>query len=222
MSSCRGVLERATELLKGAADRLVGYPFESVVIVPSAMTDSDSPVWFDQLKVAIKKNRRDAHNRYFQLASVDTAGMPRNRTVVFRGFSDALCGVLAITDARSEKLSELAAFAQTEICWYFTQSREQFRLACEVKVHTASDDGDLRLKIWASLSDAAREQFFWQPPGLALGEGSSLTVSAAPPDNFVVLECIPHRVDHLVLGQVQRRMISTREGVSWYHQEVNP
>ena len=36
-----------------------------------------------QLKTALRKNRRDANHRYFQIATVTPEGQPKNRTVVF-------------------------------------------------------------------------------------------------------------------------------------------
>ena len=51
------------------------------------MTEAETPVWLQQLKRAIRGNRRDAHNRYVQFATLGLDGKPRVRMVVFRGFS---------------------------------------------------------------------------------------------------------------------------------------
>ncbi len=89
-------------------------------------------------------NKRDAHNRHFQLATIALNGGPRNRRVVFRGFDGcgesgesgegSSGGFLIITDARSDKYAELKANNRAELSWYFTQSREQFRLRGQVTI----------------------------------------------------------------------------------------
>ena len=84
---------------------------------------SMKPSWLNDLERAIKGNKRDAHNRYFQLATVDSEGWPRVRTVVFRGFADQTGTLLFITDSRSEKMSSIESGGKAEACWYFTQSR---------------------------------------------------------------------------------------------------
>ena len=68
---------------------------------------STKPSWLQDLEKAIKRNKRDAHNRYFQLATVDCERLPRVRTVVFRGFGDQTGALLFITDSRSEKWAVL-------------------------------------------------------------------------------------------------------------------
>ena len=53
------------------------------------MTQIEAPEWRQQLKRAIRGNRRDAHNRYIQFATLGLDGKPRVRMVVFRGFSSS-------------------------------------------------------------------------------------------------------------------------------------
>lgn len=129
--------------------------------------------WRSALRRALKKNRREAHSRYLQLASVDECGEPRNRTVVFRGFGDS-DALLIITDQRSEKYTQLLARPHVEVCWYFTISREQFRLRGRARMVTdAYSEQDLRAQVWSALSPAAKEQFFWSHPGLPLPDDSA-------------------------------------------------
>ena len=166
------------------------------------MTEAETPVWLQQLKRAIRGNRRDAHNRYVQFATLGLDGKPRVRMVVFRGFSLSEASFFIITDARSEKVKELAQCPDVEVSWYFTQTREQFRLQCSAVTHSHGTDADLhRDALWKGLSDAAKAQFFWPEPGLPSGEGQSLEITTHPPETFVVIECSPQRVDHLVLRQ---------------------
>ena len=179
-----------------------------------------------RLKLALKKNRRDAHHRYFQLATVAADGSPRNRTLVFRGFAPGDERLLAITDTRSEKLAELSVANTAEIAWYFTQTREQFRLRVLVDCVTESSQEpvglQLRNEVWRGLSDAAREQFFWLPPGQPLGTGTPPEAADAAPDTFALLFLTPIRIDHLVLAKVQtRRLAQSTEGY-WNEQSINP
>ena len=93
------------------------------------MTPNASCEALVQLKAALRKNRRDAHHRYFQMATVTAEGHPKNRTVVFRGFCADDTSLLVITDRRSEKIVELEQNAAVEVAWYFTRTREQFRIS---------------------------------------------------------------------------------------------
>jgi hypothetical protein len=76
--------------------------------------------------------------------------------------------------------------------------------------------------LWKGLSDAAKAQFFWPEPGVPLGEGQPLEITAHPPETFVVIECRPQRVDHLVLAKTQRRTLSHMTESGWTEISVNP
>jgi pyridoxamine 5'-phosphate oxidase len=89
---------------------------------------TNSP-WRSILSAALNRNRNQPHSRYFQLATVQTDGYPANRTVVFRGFFADTNQLKIITDKRSQKIDQLNHQAWGEVCWYFTGTREQFRLA---------------------------------------------------------------------------------------------
>ena len=187
------------------------------------MTEAETPVWLQQLKRAIGGNRRDAHNRYVQFATLGLDGKPRVRMVVFRGFSLSETSFYIITDARSEKVKELTHCPDVEVSWYFTHTREQFRLQCSTVAHSQGADVDLhRDALWKGLSDAAKAQFFWPEPRLPSGEGQSLEVTAHPPETFAVIECHPQRVDHLVLAKTQRRTLSELTESGWIEVSVNP
>ena len=145
------------------------------------MTESETPVWLQQLKRAIRGNRRDAHNRYVQFATLGLDDKPRVRMVVFRGFSLSEASFFIITDARSEKVKELAQCPDVEVSWYFTQTREQFRLQCSAVTHSHRTDADLhRDALWQGLSDAAKAQFFWPEPGFRQGRVSRLRSRRIP------------------------------------------
>lgn len=184
------------------------------------------PAWHERLKKSIAKNKRDAHNRYFQLATLAADGTPRVRMVVFRGFSEEGLSLSIITDTRSQKMNDLASCPSVEIGWYFTHTREQYRLRCESQIYAASNDSpasrDKRESMWTSLSEAARAQFFWKTPGVPDGSGDAPTFSDSPPDTFAVISFEPLSVDHLVLAKKQTRTISVLKGDGWFDQSLNP
>lgn len=184
------------------------------------------PAWHERLKKSIAKNKRDAHNRYFQLATTGEDGTPRVRMVVFRGFVEDGVSLSCITDTRSQKIKELASCASVEIGWYFTHTREQYRLRCDTMICTASDDSqfstDEREKMWVVLSEAARTQFFRNTPGLPEGTGSNLAITNTPPDTFAVIIFEPRSVDHLVLAKQQTRSRSVLGETGWSEEALNP
>lgn len=56
-----------------------------------------------------------------------------------RGFLADSDVLTFVTDRRSRKVAEVAANPAAEVCWYFPTSREQYRIAGELKVVTAED-----------------------------------------------------------------------------------
>ncbi|MEM6606201.1 MAG: pyridoxamine 5'-phosphate oxidase family protein [Pseudomonadota bacterium] len=204
--------------------------------------------WRRALQRAIKKNRRDAHNRYLQLATVRADNSPAVRTLVFRSFVEDTSQLVMITDARSAKREEVKLNAYGEISWYFTNTREQFRFRGSLSLVGAHASGDMtrdlkasstdvraeaasaapdRDQIWAGLSDAAKEQFFWPAPGEPLEHESAEGLPpdlGQPPGNFLLLILNVHSVDHLSLrGQPQTRWISSLDNLgAWTSQAVNP
>ena len=183
--------------------------------------------WSAALARAIKRNRRDVHNRYLQLATVRRDGTPAVRSLVCREFCTTSMQLRMVTDGRSGKVEEIADNPAGEICWYFTHSREQFRLR-GILALSGADDGDqsARAALWAALSDKAKEQFLWPHPAqpVAAHPAPLLPVAEMPPDCFLALALAPHRVDHLTLrGEPQTRFISTLgDAGQWTSVAVNP
>jgi pyridoxamine 5'-phosphate oxidase len=182
------------------------------------MTDSKPFVlapWRSQLARALHRNRSKPESRYFQLATVTAEGRPANRTVVFRGFAEASNQIQLVTDGRSDKLGQLQANPWAEACWYFTQTREQFRLTGRLSVITADHPEvqaqDDRRLAWQKLSDGARQQFHWpQPKAKRQEDGEPFATvdldPAQPLDNFCLVRLDPLAVDHLELrGDPQNR-----------------
>ncbi|MEQ9354822.1 Npun_F5749 family FMN-dependent PPOX-type flavoprotein [Coleofasciculus chthonoplastes] len=187
--------------------------------------------WRVPLSRALHRNRSLPYARYFQLATVCPDGYPANRTVVFRGFFDNHLKI--ITDARSHKVNQIYHNSGAEICWYFPNTREQFRLRGQL-ILIGEDYPELTLKnerqtTWQRLSDAARVQFAWSNPGEPRVE-SDPAFSQPPPDpeqplpNFCLLLLEPIQVDHLELrGDPQNRSRYTQEcDRQWIKQAINP
>ncbi len=186
---------------------------------------TDSYDWYKQLKKAISKNRRDAHNRYLQLATVRPDGTPAVRTLVFRQLLQEPAQIFMVTDSRSDKPAQIATNPVAEICWYFTRTREQFRLHGSLSI-TGEDapEQTMRSDIWSTMSESAKEQFYWPHPGQPLSNSMRVDELDSPPANFLVLTLLVERVDHLTLrGLPQTRWLSQRDdnGI-WVSNAVNP
>ena len=188
--------------------------------------------WRSFLANALKKNRSQPHSRYFQLATVGSDGTPANRTVVFRGFIEDTNQLKIITDARSEKITEIQNQSRGEICWYFTNSREQFRIAGNIIIidanHQNSELLSARQSTWQDLSDNARIQFAWEHPGEPRANPEAFSPpqpdANKPLDNFCLLLFEPVKVDYLRLrGEPQNRTIYVKDEAGvWDITEVNP
>lgn len=188
--------------------------------------------WRSHLANTIHRNRSKPYSRYLQLATVTPEGYPANRTVVFRGFLANGDRLIFITDSRSAKIQDIQAHPQAEACWYFSQTREQFRLAGTLKLVTLEEaDSDLQLArktTWQNLSDAARSQFTWPNPGKPQGSKAAFELpmpeTDTPLDNFCLLLLTPYKIDHLELsGEPQQRCIYILDNEqTWSTQPVNP
>lgn len=187
------------------------------------------PPWRPILARALHRNRSRAYCRYLQLATVGTGGKPANRTVVFRGFFEDCLQM--VTDGRSHKIHELQANPWAEACWYFTVTREQFRIAGPLTLVGPEGAEALRRQAWQGLSPKARQQFYWPPPGHPREAAESFLtealVSDQPPNSFCVLLLQAQRVDYLNLkGEPQDRHIYEQvcaDGTAtWHVSAVNP
>jgi PPOX class probable FMN-dependent enzyme len=187
--------------------------------------------WRERLDRALAANP-DPAARFLQLATARPDGRPANRTVVFRGFLPGTDCLRFATDLRSAKVGQIARNPCAEACWYFPVTSEQFRLAGRLEVIAAdeADPGRLaaRRDAWAALSDAARAQYAWPPPGA--DRAPDAVFVAAPIDareplpSFGLLLLDPAGVDHLELApDQQRRVLFTRgpDGL-WAARAVNP
>ncbi|CAK9000302.1 Transmembrane protein 87B [Durusdinium trenchii] len=133
--------------------------------------------------------------------------------------------LMVITNANAEKMRCIAADrpAFAEVCWWFTKSREQYRIAGQLQAVTTNEEDevlrDLRVRAWKNLSDKAREQFFWPVPRTRLPPDPEVQFESLcgeipqggrdkdkdgkilpPPDSFVLLLLWPDQCKYLDLG----------------------
>jgi pyridoxamine 5'-phosphate oxidase len=189
-------------------------------------------LWRPSLDLALHRNRTRPEIRLVQLATVRQDGRPAIRTVVFRGFLDDVRRLAFTTDSRSAKRAEIEANPRGEICWYFPETREQFRIAGLLElVGPASTDPDLRrarADLWSVLSDETRASFTWPAPREPRDPSASLpSVSPSPDDpveNFLLMILTATEVDQLDLrGNPHHRWLHEVDNHGrWTGREVNP
>ncbi|MDR3621934.1 MAG: pyridoxamine 5'-phosphate oxidase family protein [Paludisphaera borealis] len=191
----------------------------------------DEP-WRPSLDLALHRNRRSPQLRFVQLATVRHDGRPTVRTVVFRGFLGDSSDMVFTTDVRSAKCAEIRRSPEAEICWYFPETCEQFRLSGVVRLVDASTaDATLRearCETWRTLSDATRLSFTWPAPGEP--RDARIAFSTIPPDSetpldhFALMVFSAREVDHLEIdGDPQHRWEYAVDARSrWSGIEVNP
>ena len=191
--------------------------------------------WRSPLSRALHRNRSVPFCRYLQLATLRLDGTPANRTVVFRGFLNETNHLMFISDWRSDKTAQAQHNPNAEACWYFTKTREQFRLSGQLRLVSA-DESDrtlqaARQQTWQNISDSARLQFAWPPPKASRAEDVAAFEPPPPSkqiplDTFTLLLLTPHSVDHLELrGETQSRHLYTKSSSDlqpWDITAVNP
>ncbi|EOX95662.1 hypothetical protein QUC31_005149 [Theobroma cacao] len=191
--------------------------------------------WKQLLLNALESNSHIKHSSFFQLATIGSNGRPSNRTVVFRGFQENSDKFQINTDSRSHKIEELKHCPFAEICWYFTDSWEQFRFSGRIDVIDGSNPEALKLqqreKSWFASSVKSRLQYLGPIPGFPCisehpNQEIALDPSTGPVGAFCLLVLDPDQVDYLNLKSNQRlKFISTLglNGVkSWTSERINP
>ncbi|XP_027335481.1 pyridoxine/pyridoxamine 5'-phosphate oxidase 2 isoform X2 [Abrus precatorius] len=198
-------------------------------------SEMGSLAWKQLLLNALESNSHLKHSSFISFATVGTNGTPSNRTVVFRGFQDNTDNIQIHTDARTRKIEELKLCSSAEICWYFTDSWEQFRINGKVDIIDGSNPDPLKLQqrenSWFASSLRSRSQYLWPNPGLpCLNEQAqpeiSLDPSTGPVDAFCLLILEPNQVDYLNLKSNQRltfkSSVSDAANKNWVVERVNP
>lgn len=183
-------------------------------------------LWVEALNKALKSNKKEAFSRYFQLATVNAERLPKVRTVVFRGMNNDGCSPLIISDTRSAKTEQITQCSSVELCWYFPFSREQFRIMGHATIYSADTTVDAhsacRARVWQQLSHQAKAQFFWPAPGSDRVDALPEEQVDVMPKTFQVISIRPSDVDHLILSNPQRRLVSRFAEEQWHVNAVNP
>jgi pyridoxamine 5'-phosphate oxidase len=134
---------------------------ESIVGV-AANSSSATASWISRLLLTIDKNSGQIPGLFLQLSTIGIDGSPRCRTVVCRRvdrIGDSHGRLLVCTSMISDKWAELKQNPHWEICWYFSHTREQYRLRGDIiqffhlPVHTEAQE------IWDTMSTSAKEMF---------------------------------------------------------------
>ncbi|PKA52063.1 Pyridoxine/pyridoxamine 5'-phosphate oxidase 2 [Apostasia shenzhenica] len=191
--------------------------------------------WRTLLVAALESNAHLKHSSYFQLATVAANGKPANRTVVFRGFQEGCDNIHIHTDSRSSKIDEIKHCRYGEVCWYFTESWEQFRINGTLDVIDCSTTDPVKLqqreKSWFSCSLKSRFQYLGPVPRLPVlsaepSKVDQLDSSSGPVDTFCLLIFDPEQVDYLSLKGNERILFRSRRSSSesrvWFSDKVNP
>jgi len=186
------------------------------------------PGWRRLLDQAMQHHAHLPEARYVQLATIRPDGRPANRTLVFRDWLESEDRLLFTADLRSAKVSQLGASPWAEVCWYFTETREQFRILGQVSVGTDATRGELaaaRARSWQEASDATRQSFTWPPSGQVRAAPAAFEhpPPADPPTHFGILILMPAEVEYLDLrARPHLRHAYRLEGQVWTDVAVNP
>jgi pyridoxamine 5'-phosphate oxidase len=179
----------------------------------------DLPPWRSILAGVLHRNRSLPESRYLQLAMVNGRGRPTNRTVVFRGWLEPGSQLQFVTDGRSalreaagtSKAAEISLNPWAEACWYFSKTREQFRIAGTLQLIDAENASyrSARQAAWEKMSAAGRAQFYWPLPGASRKDTEEYlpeSTDPEPPAAFCLLLLNPVTVERLELrGNPQTR-----------------
>lgn len=172
------------------------------------------------------------------------------------------CVMKMITDLRSNKVSEVESFQTTgrkngntvEMVWWFPKSSEQYRIRGKLQFignggPLTNNDEDMsnhidyfvgeRKQQWGNLSDMAREQFYWDKPGVPYCSIKGHEQGVPPggrdedgkvlpvPDSFLLMLLYPTKIDYLRLGENYRQIDEwTWDGdgdkSQWEQMRMNP
>ena len=178
------------------------------------------PPWLSHVSSCQNKESKTNSSRYIQLSTVGLDNTPRNRTVVFRGWSDSY-EMKIFTDRRSSKFFELNSNNNVEICWFFTKSKCQFRF----RGTSSIDIGDNTRNEWHKLNDNSKSMWGWPAPGKKFIKDNNFNLSFDPSIslvNFVLLKINIFHVDQLLLKKpihLRRKWIKKDK---WIEERINP
>jgi len=148
---------------------------------------------------------------------------------------------------------------KAELVWWFSKSSEQYRILGDLHFVGGSGSGSgsigtgaggdstknngftlpfddneyysqARKQQWGNLSDAAREQFYWNDPNTHYEIQAKVPVGGRdengkvlpPPDTFLLMLLFPKRVDYLRLTDNYRQLDELRKDYEWIPHRINP
>lgn len=190
------------------------------------MSDNKPLIWTERLLKSLQAGKDSPESRFMQVATCNKDGLPENRTLVFRQLDSDEGIIYAVSDLRTAKADALKANANAAICWYFTGSREQYRLNCTTTIITADNAPEDIHRAWSEMSVQGKKQFLWGVPGTVRQPAKPLKaegdMNIAPP-HFCKLAFRADSVDYLNLkGNPQYREFQTRCESDWQIRAVIP
>ncbi|KAH7514827.1 hypothetical protein FEM48_Zijuj11G0131800 [Ziziphus jujuba var. spinosa] len=170
--------------------------------------------WKQLVLEAMESNAHLKNASLFQLATVGLNGRPSNRTVLFRGFQDGSDRIEIDADSRSHKIEELKHCPFAEICWYFADSLEQFRIKGTIEIIDESSPDPVNLqqreKSWFARSPRTKmlfldsgHSYLEPPPKDAFPE-----LCGGPVAAYCILVLHPEQVDYMN-GKSNQRQVFT-------------
>ena len=185
------------------------------------MTDD----WVSRLRDALAAEYRDLP-WVATLATVDSDGRPRARSVVCRRLLDDGTMWYA-SDARSENNAHARTAPAAEVVFWLPRQREQFRLLGRLELIGAGTESPDRLALWREMSDTARALFAWPPPGEPrVTDPAAFPVRVGahvpPPANFELLVLRPEQVERLGLSLHPHNRRRWRAVDGWQGVALNP
>ncbi|KMZ59628.1 Pyridoxal 5'-phosphate synthase [Zostera marina] len=193
--------------------------------------------WKQLLLTALDSNSHLKHANFIQIATVGFNGKPSNRTVVFRGFSGNSDKFQINTDLRTNKVEDIKHCPFAEVCWYFTETWEQFRINGKIDIIDGLNSSPLKLQqretAWFESSLKSRSQYLGNAPGFpsiydeTSMKQTNLNPSTGPVDAFCLLVFDPEKVDYLNLKSNNRVVFTVSKPQSegcknWISKNINP
>ena len=181
------------------------------------MNEVNLPEWRLAITSSNNKEGKSFSKRWVQFATTSKDNLPRVRTVVFRGWSEAH-SMLIFTDRRSDKINDININNNVELLWLFLKSKCQYRFkgeAYEIKENK---------KFWDDLSENSKATWFWPNPGEKLSKRSDYDTpkKLEKPETFTVLEVKINYVELLKLERPIHKRCSWSKINDWKRIELNP
>ncbi|KAF3321352.1 pyridoxine/pyridoxamine 5'-phosphate oxidase 2 isoform X1 [Carex littledalei] len=186
----------------------------------------------------VKLDALNANESFFggDVFRFESDSTPYTDDEFYRGFEEGSDKIQINTDTRSNKIEEIKHFPFSEICWYFSDSWEQFRINGKIDIIDSSNPDPAKLqqreKAWFASSTKSRMQYLGPRPGLPViseetVKETCLEPSVGPVAAFCLLVLDPDQVvDYLNLKSNERMAFTsslTGDGLKiWNFEKINP